>query len=192
MSKKNKDVIDAEAAKDVKKNEELDNKGAENTPTNESDDLSPVGVSFEEIEPLLNEGKAVALNGWGGYWKFIESLDLVIVVTKDNEVFDTPDDQYKDIPEWKVVEETEDQKALVEKYVQEIRTRQNNDKLKTKVVGYRQGHGVSVKFLDKPSTIIKILTKMPPEIKKSYSLITEDGRVFDLLKNSFTNETIKL
>lgn len=149
-------------------------------------------LTYEEAEQILENGGAIALDGWVGFWKKETSLNKILVVTKDNEVFDSPDDQYKDVPEWIEVYPTQDQINAIEKYLIDLNAKKTKEKLAVKIVAYRPDYGVNPILLEKPASIGKLLVNLPADIKKNYQLISEDGRVFDLLKNAFTNEKIKI
>jgi hypothetical protein len=56
------------------------------------------GLTYEQAELQLNEGMAIALPEWGGFW--FRTKGRTIVFTREGDFFNTPDDQYKKRTDW--------------------------------------------------------------------------------------------
>lgn len=75
-----------------------------------------LGMTYEEAEKLLKDGKLIALPGWGGFWFNNIKTDETLVLTKEGEVTDTPWEICKERNDWQVVEATEEQDQLLRDY----------------------------------------------------------------------------
>lgn len=73
-------------------------------------------MSFEEAEVILNKGDLVALPEWKGFWFKDLTNGKLLVFTKDNEVLDTPHEEYKLRTDWIEVKATPEQELVLENY----------------------------------------------------------------------------
>jgi len=72
----------------------------------------PDGMTFEEAEKILNDGNLIALPEWEGFWvKNIENGEL-LVLTKEGEVLNTPNEEYKKRTDWIKVDATQEQEEI--------------------------------------------------------------------------------
>src|SRR5690606_28917746 len=76
--------------------------------------------SYKEAEGLLQEGKKIKLPEWKGFWFKDKDSDKVLVLTKDNEILDTPHDQYKSNDNWEVAKATTAQNKLIKSYYENL------------------------------------------------------------------------
>ena len=73
-------------------------------------------MTYEEAEKLLLSGELIKLDEWGGFWFSNIKSGKVFVMTKDNEILDTPHDKYKQEDRWVIAEPTEEQSRLLDEF----------------------------------------------------------------------------
>jgi len=74
------------------------------------------GMSFEEADELRKVGKLIALPEWDGFWFGNIKTGELLVLTKEGEITDSPNDEFKTREDWIEVEATPEQKELLDKY----------------------------------------------------------------------------
>lgn len=74
------------------------------------------GMTFEDAEKLMDIGELIALPEWGGFWLKSVKTGETIVLTKEGEIINTPQEEYKERNDWVTVEATPEQQKLLEEY----------------------------------------------------------------------------
>jgi hypothetical protein len=75
-------------------------------------------LTFEEANEFLKIGECIALPEWSGFW-FGKKNEEILVLTKEGLILNTPDEQYKQRNDWKVVTPNETQQNLLKEYFNE-------------------------------------------------------------------------
>jgi len=75
-------------------------------------------LTFEEAEKLAQTGELIALPEWSGFWFVDIKTGALSVLTKDNEILQTPFDEFKTRNDWKTVFASPEQSLLLEKHYQ--------------------------------------------------------------------------
>ncbi len=79
-------------------------------------DTKQDGMSFQEAEKELDLGNLISLPEWEGFW-FKDLINgQLLVFTKDNEILDTPHEEYKLRNDWTIVEATPEQESILRNY----------------------------------------------------------------------------
>lgn len=78
-------------------------------------ELSKKG-SFSEAEELLKKGKYVKLPSWKGFWFLHKETGDLLVLTKDNEILDTPHEHYKKEEGWSLAKSNPAQNKLLKSF----------------------------------------------------------------------------
>ena len=85
-----------EAPQSIKNKEECKPSGKEEkTPENKDLPFKEKDLTYEEASGLMSIGAVVKLPEWKGFWFQDMSTGKTFVLTKDNEILDTPDEQCK-------------------------------------------------------------------------------------------------
>lgn len=107
--------FDNATPKEVKPVEEIEVTVEEDIPTEK------LGITFDVAElTILNVGGLAKLPEWEGFWfKNLKTGEL-LVFTKDNEILDTPNDEYKLREDWISVEATPEQKETLVSYFESL------------------------------------------------------------------------
>lgn len=113
--------FDNATAKEVKPVEEIE-------VTLDEKDLKPkTGFNFEEAEKQLSIGNLVSLPEWEGFWfKNIET-DQLLVFTKDGEVLDTPQEEFKLREDWITIEPSPEQEESLLIYFKSLQPKIESD-----------------------------------------------------------------
>src|SRR5690606_3684695 len=126
------------------------------------------------------------------------------VYTKDGEILDTPDEEYKERKDWITTSPTEEQteglRAFWEKRKEvsaKDSKKQYEDQAKLKAVAYNNGFGTSFRKLEKEISIKNLIGrhKIPAEIPRDAEFLMENAQVFNYaesqLTHRFENETLE-
>ncbi len=82
--------------------------------------MEPEGMTFEEAEKLAQTGELITLPEWEGFWFVDIKTGLMSVLTKYNEILDTPFEEFKTRNDWKTVEASPIQASFLEKHYQKL------------------------------------------------------------------------
>lgn len=75
-----------------------------------------VGMTYEEAEKLLETGKLISLPEWEGFWFGNIKTGETLVLTKEGEILNTPNPEFKERNDWKEVDATPEQQKLIDDY----------------------------------------------------------------------------
>jgi len=78
--------------------------------------LEEEGMTYEEAEKLLETGKLISLPEWEGFWFGNIKTGETLVLTKEGEILNTPNPEFKERNDWKEVDATPEQQKLLDDY----------------------------------------------------------------------------
>lgn len=78
--------------------------------------LEEKGMTYEEAEKLLETGKLISLPEWEGFWFGNIKTGETLVLTKEGEILNTPNPEFKERNDWKEVDATPEQQKLLDDY----------------------------------------------------------------------------
>jgi len=78
--------------------------------------LEEKGMTYEEAEKLLETGKLISLPEWEGFWFGNIKTGETLVLTKEGEILNTPNPEFKERNDWKEVDATPEQQKLLDYY----------------------------------------------------------------------------
>lgn len=144
-------------------------------------------MSFEEADVQMDLGKCIALPLWHGFWFKKEHNGPIYLLTKDNEVLDTPMDEYKESNEWQVVEPTEEQSEVIANYFENLSQRECYDSLTA--VAYNNGSGTTFrKVMGKVSVSeLESRTGDVNALQNDAEILMSNGQVFSYAESRLTN-----
>lgn len=85
----------------------------------EEETPEPTGMTFEQALKEAEIGELIALPEWEGFWFVDIKTGLLSVLTKENEILDTPSEEFKTRNDWKIVQASPLQVSILEKHYQE-------------------------------------------------------------------------
>lgn len=155
------------------------------------------GMSYEDAEKAMNAGQVVALPEWGGFWfKSIDDQEKTYVLTKEGKIVDTPQDEFKERNDWKVVEPTDEQSELLEKFWNKQQVKIDNEASKQreeyeslKAVAHAGSKTGNFHKLKKKISISDLEERknLPDDVQQESVFLMDNGFVFDLLSGQLTN-----
>jgi len=74
------------------------------------------GLTFEEADELRKIGECIALPEWEGFWFGNIHTGELLVLTKDGTIWNTPEEEYKQRNDWRVVKPTKNQTKILDNY----------------------------------------------------------------------------
>lgn len=152
------------------------------------------GMTYEVAENEMATGAAIKLPEWEGFWFIEHETRKPFVYTKDNQILDTPNEEYKSRNDWQVAELTDEQASNMEKFWEQFnfekKARQENaELLSKKVVKFnRTFDGKFQDFKGELTYADLIERKNIPE--GAVEILLEDGLVFNVRSFKLTNKTI--
>jgi len=154
-------------------------------------------LSYKEASELMSLGAVIKLPEWEGFWFQDMTTGQTFVLTKDNEILDTPDERFKSRIDWEVSTPNKDQEKLLKEFWAKSQKKFegqgekiNKDNASKKVVAVNSRPGSSFHKLEKPISLKKLETResLPAIHTIDSQYLLDSGEIYSFKDNSITNE----